>query len=104
MGVAAVGLVAVGVTVTFGVMAWKAENDKPSSCTPGDATCTGRWSTLDQQRGTDATVATIAGGVSVAAAAAAVVLLVLPRSSSRRDQAWTVAPFGLAGASLAGRF
>ena len=40
----------------------------------------------------------------VAAAAAAVVLLVLPRPSGRRDQAWTVAPFGLAGAALTGRF
>jgi hypothetical protein len=105
LATAALGVIAVGVTTYYGVNAIKDENDKPATCLSTNPTCQDERSALEQRRNSDATVATVAGTVSVAAAAAAVVLLVLPRPAAKRDQAgWSVSPFGLAGAALSGRF
>jgi hypothetical protein len=101
--VGAAGVIALGVTTYFGMAAINAENGKPARCGSSDSACLDHASSLEQQRSTDATIATIAGGVAVAAAAGELLLWLLPRSS-RHDEAWTVSPFATAGASFTARF
>jgi hypothetical protein len=97
------GLVALGVTVYFGVDAASAENRKPTSCLTTDSDCAGRRQSLESQRNTDATIATVgACGVAAAGAAAAIVLLwPQPRATSG---ALRVTPYARGGLALSGSF
>jgi hypothetical protein len=76
--VGAVGTLALGTAVVFGIAAVNAEKDKPGTCAAGDTTCAGQWSSAEDRRSTDATLATLTGGVALAAAVTVVVLLVWP--------------------------
>jgi hypothetical protein len=102
-GVGAVGLASM---TYFGLRAFAAVDHKPRACSADDDTCLARARSLEDERGTDTTVATIGGGVALAAAATCVVLLVLPRSSHAppATTAWSVSPLGRSGASLGVRF
>jgi hypothetical protein len=94
------GVIALGVMGYFGLHAISDEHDKPVGCFASDAACEARWHSLEQDRSTDTTVATIAGGAAIAAVAAAAIVLFWPKDSRSKDRAWTVAPLSRSGAGV----
>lgn len=97
------GLVALGVTVYFGVDAAVAEGRKPTSCLSTDSDCIGRRQSLESQRSNDATIATIGAGGVAAAGAAAAILLLWPHAPPRTG-AVRVIPYASGGLALTGSF
>jgi hypothetical protein len=104
VAVGSLGVVALGVTVVFGVEAIRAAADEPTSCLSTDSGCLDRRRSLETQRSTDATVATVAGVAAGAAGAGALVLAVLPHRARDKSQTWTVKPFASAGLALSCAF
>jgi hypothetical protein len=103
VGSAGVGVAALAVTAYFGIRAVIAEERKPATCLATDIECRNRADSLEDQRTTNATIATVAGGVALAAAASTLVFLVLPRAArgnTRTSTAIRVAPLGVGGATL----
>jgi hypothetical protein len=96
-----VGVVALGVTGFFGVEALLAESEKPTSCAASDSACSDRWHTLENRRATDATIATISGGVAIATAATAIILWLSVGHRKNAQTSWMVAPLNCGGAVVA---
>jgi hypothetical protein len=104
IAIGSVGAGALALTTYFGIAAIGAENGKPATCQASDSNCLSRAQSLESQRSTDVTVATVAASVAGAAAAGELVLLLLPRRPRVEERAWRVAPFAVAGVSMEVRF
>jgi hypothetical protein len=101
-GTVALGVVALGLTGYYGIGAVIAEERKPLTCSTTDALCGSQARSLESQRSSDATIATIAGATAVASAAGLAALLLFPPSPPRQV-GWSVTPFGTVGAALVRR-